>query len=203
MIDRSRITGLVLAGGRAVRMGGIDKGLQRLGGRPLAELALERLAPQVGPLMVSANRHADAYAAIAAPVHAEVVADRDTGFAGPLAGVSAALERCTTPYLAVVPCDAPRFPVDLVARLGTALERGAAEVAVAATTRPEPTFLLLRADLAGPLAGHLAAGGRKVMAWAETRRLVQVPFADAEDFTNLNTLDELQALQQRQSPRHP
>ena len=118
MIAPEDITGLVLAGGRGSRMGGVDKGLQNHHGVPLALHALLRLAPQVGLTMINANRNLAAYESMGVPVWPDALAD----FAGPLAGFLAGLEHCDTPYLVTVPCDSPRFPEDLVARLASALE---------------------------------------------------------------------------------
>ena len=118
MIAREQITGLVLAGGRGSRMGGVDKGLQSYHGVPLALHALLRLAPQVGSAMINANRNLAAYESFGVPVWPDALPD----FAGPLAGFLAGLEHCETPYLVTLPCDSPLFPEDLVARLAQALE---------------------------------------------------------------------------------
>ena len=112
-IDRDQITGVILAGGRGSRMGGADKGLQPYRGVPLAMHALLRLAPQVGEVMINANRNLAAYESMGAAVWPDALAD----YPGPLAGFLAGLEHCTTPYLVTVPCDSPHFPEDLVARL--------------------------------------------------------------------------------------
>jgi molybdopterin-guanine dinucleotide biosynthesis protein A len=195
-LPRADITGLVLAGGRGSRMGGVDKGLQLLAGRPLAQHALERLRAQVGPLLVSANRNAESYAALGAPVVADSLPDQP----GPLAGMLAALQRCRTPYLAVVPCDAPDFPADLVARLAGALALHDAEIAMAATLAPgggvqfQPVFCLLQATLRDSLAAYLAGGQRRVDRWTAQHRCVQVLFDDAQAFVNANTALELQRL---------
>src|SRR5947199_3145619 len=128
MIPRQDITGLILAGGRGSRMGGVDKGLQNHRGVPLALHALMRLAPQVGELMINANRNLAAYESFGVPVWPDSLAD----YAGPLAGFLTGLEHCETPYMVTVPCDTPLFPQDLVARLAEALEREDAEIAIAA-----------------------------------------------------------------------
>jgi molybdopterin-guanine dinucleotide biosynthesis protein A len=196
-IVRDQITGLVLAGGRGSRMGGIDKGLQGLRGEPLVAHALRRLAPQVGPRMISANRHLDAYAALGVTVWP----DADPGFAGPLAGLRAGLDHAETPWLATVPCDSPGFPPDLVARLALAADVAGVRAAVAATRahdgtlRREPVFCLLHASLRDDLAAFLHAGGRAVGAWLDRHAAVEVPFEDATAFANANTPDELHALQ--------
>lgn len=193
MVEIAHITGLVLAGGRGTRMGGVDKGLQHFHGQPLARHALERLRPQVDRLMLSANRHPADYAAFGVPVWP----DADAEFAGPLAGMLAGLTHCSTPYLATVPCDAPLFPQDLVARLASV----EADIVVAAApveggvVRRQPVFCLLRADLRGSLAEFIASGGRKVGQWMEQHHCVQVAFAEPLAFANANTLAELAEIQ--------
>ena len=124
----AEITGLVLAGGRGSRMGGVDKGLQNHLGMPLAMQALLRLGPQVGALMINANRNLGAYESMGVPVWPDAQLD----YPGPLAGFLAGLEHCETPYLVTVPCDTPNFPTDLVARLAAALQAEGAEIAIAA-----------------------------------------------------------------------
>jgi len=128
-IAREDITGLVLAGGRGSRMGGVDKGLQNHNGVPLALHALLRLQPQVGETMINANRNLGAYESMGVPVWPDAQSD----FPGPLAGVLVGLERCETPYLVTVPCDTPNFPLDLVERLARALDAEGADLAMAAT----------------------------------------------------------------------
>jgi molybdopterin-guanine dinucleotide biosynthesis protein A len=193
VVETHAITGLVLAGGRGTRMGGVDKGLQNFHGQPLAQHALERLRPQVGNLMLSANRHLADYAAFGVPVWP----DADAEFAGPLAGMLAGLAHCPTPYLATVPCDAPLFPLDLVARLAAV----DADIVVATATdtdgiqRLQPVFCLLRADLHASLAQFLAAGGRKVGQWMAQHQCVRVAFGEAQAFFNANTLVELVKIQ--------
>lgn len=197
MIDTSQITGLVLAGGRGSRMGGVDKGLQAYRGMPLAMHALLRLGPQVGELMVNANRNLAAYESLGAPVWPDALAD----YPGPLAGFLAGLERCTTPFLATVPCDSPHFPEDLVARLAADLDAQDAELAMAATRenselRLQPVFCLMRASVMESLVRFTSSGRRKIDAWTATLRTVTVPFDDARAFANANTVDELRQLQQ-------
>lgn len=204
MIAPQDITGLILAGGRGSRMGGLDKGLQTFHGTPLALHALRRLQPQVGQVMINANRNLDAYAALGVPVYPDEVAD----YAGPLAGFLSGLAHCATPYLMTVPCDSPCFPTDLVPRLARALESAQADIAVATAPdkdaegrvelRPQPVFCLLRSSLHASLLDYTRDGGRKVGAWTAQHRSVQVPFnAPGDDplaFANVNTLAELQTL---------
>ena len=110
---REHITGLLLAGGRGMRMGGADKGLQLLHDEPLAAHVLKRLAPQTGALLISANRHPEAYSALGAPFGATVVADTLAGFPGPLAGLLTGLRAAGTAYVLSAPCDSPWLPDDL------------------------------------------------------------------------------------------
>lgn len=203
-VAREAITGLVLAGGRGARMGGADKGLVLLNGVPLARHALQRLRPQVDALMISANRHLDAYRALGVPV----VSDNPPQFDGPLAGVLAGLEACATPWLACVPCDAPAFPLDLVARLHQAALSQRCDAAMAASLRDgakshqaspelslEPSFCLLRASLAPTLRAALASGERRFQGWLKSVGAAQVVFstdaAALSPFANLNTPEEL------------
>lgn len=183
------VTGLVLAGGLGRRMGGVDKGLQQLRGKPLVAWVLERLRPQVNCLLINANQNQDAYARFGCPV----IADRIGGFAGPLAGLHAGLTACTTPYLVSVPCDSPFLPADLVARLHDGLIAADAELAVARTGEQlHPVFALCHVDVLPSLSRFLDAGGRKIDAWFAALRTAKVAFDDeATAFANINTADEL------------
>jgi molybdenum cofactor guanylyltransferase len=187
------ITGLVLAGGRGQRLGGLDKGLQPWRGLALVDHALARLAPQVGTVVISANRNAALYATRAA----RVLPDASHDFPGPLAGILAGLRAASTPWLAVVPCDAPRLPLDLVARLAGAVA-GARGAVVQRDHGPqglrlEPVCCLLSTALADDLAHYLAEGGRKVEGWV-ARHATPVLFdrpGDAQAFANVNTPADL------------
>jgi molybdopterin-guanine dinucleotide biosynthesis protein A len=195
-IAQEDITGLVLAGGRGSRMGGVDKGLQNHQGVPLALHALLRLQPQVGQLMINANRNLGAYESMGVPVWPDVQSD----YPGPLAGVLVGLERCETPYLVTVPCDTPNFPLDLVERLAHALEAEGADLAMAATREgsevmPQPVFCLLKAELLESLIKYLQSGQRKIDRWTAQHRVATVVFDDATAFDNANTIEELQRLQ--------
>ena len=195
-IAREDITGLVLAGGRGSRMGGVDKGLQPHRGMPLAMHALLRLTPQVGALLVNANRNLAAYEAMGVPVWPDPLPD----YPGPLVGLLAGLEHATTPYLVTVPCDTPDFPTDLVARLAEALVREKAEIAMAATReadgslQPQPVFCLLHRSLRAVLEAALASGERKIERFTRAQGQVLVPFDDALAFFNANTPEELERL---------
>lgn len=190
------ITGLILCGGRGSRMGGVDKGLQNYDGMPLAMHALMRLTPQVGHLMINANRNLAAYESMGVPVWPDPMAD----YPGPLAGWLAGIERCETPYMVIVPCDSPHFPTDLVARLSEALVREDADIAMAATlengrVQVQPVFCLLKAMLLESLVKYLHGGDRKIDRWTAQHRCAQAVFDDAAAFFNANTLAELQQLQ--------
>jgi molybdopterin-guanine dinucleotide biosynthesis protein A len=201
-ITQTLVTGVVLAGGRGARMGGVDKGLQLFDGVPLALHALQKLRRQVGSVMLNANRHLDRYQAFGVPVWPDASPD----YAGPLAGFITALRHCDTPYLVTVPCDSPRFPADLVSRLAQALKHGDYAIAMPclleddgagqAALRPQPVFCLMRtAGLLPSLEQFIADGGRKVEAWSARHKTVAVRFEIAAEFSNVNTLAELQALQ--------
>ena len=136
-MDKNLITGIVLAGGRGSRMGGVDKGLQLYNGTALAKHAIEQLQPQVGHLLINANRNLDIYQAWDLPVSADVLMDGITDFAGPLAGFLIGLQHCKTPYLMTVPCDTPRFPSDLVRRLADALSQQDADIAMVSSPDEE------------------------------------------------------------------
>jgi molybdopterin-guanine dinucleotide biosynthesis protein A len=181
------VSGIVLAGGQGRRMGGVDKGLVHLRGRPMVAWVLERLAPQVGEIVINANQNLEAYAAFG---H-RVVPDDVGGFAGPLAGLHAGLAAVAHELAVTVPCDSPFLPADLVARLRAAL--GANELAVAKTgDQPHPVFSLVRRSVHAHLGAFLAGGGRKIDAWYASLKVVEVPFDDEADaFRNINTREEL------------
>ncbi|GAB2911107.1 molybdenum cofactor guanylyltransferase MobA [Paraburkholderia jirisanensis] len=200
-IPSHQITGLLLAGGRGMRMGGVDKGLQVLHGKPLAQHVISRLAPQTGALLISANRNAGRYAELGAPFGATVIADTLPDFPGPLAGLLAGLRSARTPFVLSAPCDTPAFPVDLAARLADALDAAQADLATVTTTNARgevslhPVFALMRTSLADDLAAWLGAGERKVRAWYARHKTVEVTFADERAFYNVNSLQELADLE--------
>ena len=193
-IATADITGLLLAGGMGRRMGGADKGLIALDGVPMASRVLERLRPQVGPLLVNANRHLEQWRDYGLPV----VSDEIGGFSGPLAGVHAGLLASTTPWLLTVPCDSPFFPDDLARRLAAALAVSGAQLAVARCEgRLQPVFALLRRALLPALEAYLQGGGRKMETWFDQVGSIAVDFDDMAAFANINTPAELEQLGQR------
>jgi len=211
-IPTEDITGLVLAGGRGSRMGGVDKGLQNHLGMPLALHCLLRLQLQVGSAMLNANRNLGAYESMGVPVWPDTQPD----FAGPLAGMLVGLEHCETAWLVTVPCDTPNFPLDLVERLAAAVQAEGADIAMAATretaqeagaaadanadaqdqpaVQVQPVFCLLKASLLESLQTFLDSGQRKIDRWTAQHRCATVVFDESAAFFNANTVEELRRL---------
>lgn len=199
------ITGLILAGGKGSRMGGIDKGLQSFNGTPLTLHTLMRLQMQEGQplseIMIVANRNLSAYESFGV----QVWPDSTDGFAGPLAGFLTGLERCETTHLLTVPCDSPLFPLNLAQRMLDAMEKEEADIAVAAareedgSIRAQPVFCLMRVNQLESLVKFMQTGGRKIDAWTAHHSTVIVPFdtpdIDPRAFFNANTLEELYRLE--------
>jgi molybdopterin-guanine dinucleotide biosynthesis protein A len=197
-IQRKDITGVILAGGQGQRMGGADKGWLMLDGEPFITHALRRLAPQVGPLLISANRELERYEALGVQV---VTDDASTSCRGPLAGVLAAMQVCRTPWLATVPCDSPRFPLDLVARLAetTSTHPTVRAATVVTPQAPDhhahPVFCLVHNAMQDSLVDYLSTGRRSMQGWLTQVHALQVAFDDASFFVNLNTPQELAQVQ--------
>ena len=186
------ITGLILAGGAARRMGGGDKGLTELAGKPLIEYALARLAPQVDALIINANRNVARYADYGHPV----VTDERQGFQGPLAGMASGMKAAETEFMVCAPCDSPLLPEDLVERLFRRLREQDAELSVAHNgERLQPVFTLMRTALAGSLLAFLEGGGRKIDQWFQRHQLAVADFSDQPAaFSNVNSPAELDAM---------
>ena len=192
-MQRTDLTGLILAGGRGSRMGGVDKGLQIWHGLPLAQHVLRRLQPQVGALLLNANRNLDRYRDWGLTVVEDAAPQ---SYAGPLAGFLAGLERCTTPYMLTVPCDSPLLPSDLATRMGTALVAAGARIAhPRAGGRVQPVFCLMDSALRDDLRAFLASGGSKIDLWTARHPTAIVDFDDPAAFENINTTDDLQRLE--------
>ena len=198
MTARAEITGLILAGGRAQRMGGIDKGLVPFMGKPLVEHAIDRLTPQVASILINANRNQDHYAQYS---HA-VIADQHPDFAGPLAGFAAGLEHCNTEYLLSVPCDSPVFPLNLSEQLLEKMISTQSDLVYASSVDTsgaiwtQPVFCLMRCSVKQSLQDFLGQEGRKIDRWFETLPSSTVIFTDEAAFANTNTPEELQTLEQ-------
>ena len=181
------VTGIVLAGGQGRRMGGVDKGLQLLHGKPMVAHVLARLGPQVDELLINANQNLAEYEKLG---H-RVVPDAIGGFAGPLAGLHAGLCAASHPLALTAPCDSPFLPLDLFSRLRKALNEN--ELAVAKTgDQAHPVFALVRRSVIKNLERFLEGGGRKIDAWYASLKVIEVSFDDeADSFRNINTREEL------------
>jgi molybdopterin-guanine dinucleotide biosynthesis protein A len=196
VITQQHITGLILAGGRGMRMGGVDKGLQTLQGKPMIAHVIQRLQPQVDRIMINANQNHERYREFNFPVWS----DEKNDYAGPLAGMQAGLIHCETAYMLTVPCDTPMLPTDLVTQLATALEKSTADIAVANTKQHDhmqrqPVFCLMKKTVLTDLTTALERGVRKVDLWLAEKKLVDVVFDDEAAFANINTLEELNHIQ--------
>lgn len=169
-------------------MGGADKGLALLNGRPLAAWVQDRITPQVDELFVSANRNLDQYRRFGHPV----LPDASPDFLGPLAGLLSAMTAAAHPLILCVPCDTPFLPDDLAGRLVMALEEAGADIAVPVCGgQVHRAVCLCRRSLLPGLESFLAQGGRRVGEWQSMLRCIEVPFDDERSFLNLNTADEL------------
>ena len=179
-------------------MGGVDKGLKPLRGRPMVAWVIERFAPQVDEVLINANQNLETYAAYGY----RVIPDAIGGFAGPLAGLHRGLSEAAHGLIATVPCDSPFLPRDLIARLHDALERERADLAVARTgDQPHPVFCLCRRQVLPGLTDFLSAGGRKIDAWYARLKVAEVRFDDEPDaFSNVNTEAELAAFERGPAP---
>ena len=187
------ITAIILSGGRATRMNGVDKGLVLLQSKPLIQHVIERLKPQADEILINANRELTQYQALGYPVLQDEVED----FLGPLAGFSLGLQHAKHDYVLTVPCDSPLLPVNLAQRLMTALIEHKAEVAVATSDdNTHPVFCLCKKTVLPSLTAYLQQGERRVSAWQKSLQYIEVDFSDGnEAFTNLNTFEDLAALE--------
>ena len=193
--DNFDITGVVLAGGQARRMGGTDKGLIELAGRPMIEYVLDSLQPQVQAILINANRNLDRYRQYGHPV----IPDRDGAYSGPLAGMASAMGVARTRYILTAPCDSPLLPGDLAHRLLDALRTESAELAVAHDgERLQPVFALIDVSLRPSLEQALANDERKIDRWYGRHVTAVADFSDQKDaFRNVNTPQELEHLAER------
>lgn len=194
--NHNNITGVILAGGRAKRMGGQDKGLLNVNGQAMIELIIERLSPQVDSLIINANRHIEQYKKFTYPVISD---DNSSDFHGPLAGILSALKNCTTQYLLTIPCDSPFFPADLSTRLLSTLIKENAEICVVHDgQRMQPVFVLIKTKLRDSLQNYLDNGDRKIDLWYKQHHTVLADLSDYSDISlNINTPDELKNLEKK------
>ena len=197
MISPEKITGLILAGGRAQRMGGIDKGLIPFHQKALIESAITRLKNQVGPILINANRNITKYASYGFPV----IVDETPDFSGPLAGFSAGLKACNTPYLLTAPCDSPLLPMDLGSKLAAEMERADVQLVYASSKEvdgkiwAQPVFCLMHTNVQASLNAFLQKGDLKIDRWFKEVRSSTVVFDDPYAFSNVNTPEELERLE--------
>ena len=188
------ITGLLLAGGRSRRMGGRDKGLLLLNGKPLAAWSLERLRFQVDSIIVSANRNIDEYQSL---LKAPIISDKMGEYSGPLAGIASGLSEITTPWMVTAPCDSPFVAEDYVSRLFKQVSEKEVQIAVAHDgERLQPVFMMINLNIREKLEKYLDKGGRKIDAWLSEVPWVSVDFSDkTEMFLNLNTPEDLKEIE--------
>jgi molybdenum cofactor guanylyltransferase len=202
MLALNQVSAVVLAGGRATRMGGHDKGLQLLHGKALVQHAIERLNTQLGgpvhSIAINANRNLETYQRFCGRVFTDLGNSTVPGYAGPLAGFATGLHHCATTYLLTVPCDCPFLPLDLAQRLLTALLDANTKIAI---VQDQPVCALLDCSLRNHLNDYLQSGGRKVQSWIGQHRTATVAFDQEYDdphaFANANTPEQLTALEQR------
>jgi len=187
------ITAVILAGGKARRMGGEDKGLIELRGRTLLDYIIAGVRPQVGHILINANRNRDRYGAFGFPVVADIMGD----YFGPLAGMASGMQACDTAYILTLPCDSPYVPPALAERLYCAMAAADAEISVAHDgVRLQPVFALLRCELLPGLLQYLEDGGRKIDTWYARQRLAHADFSDLPDtFLNLNSPADLPVIE--------
>lgn len=185
----SNITGVILAGGRSSRMGGMDKGWVELAGKPLVEHVITRLKPQVKSVMINANRNIERYGIYGLPI----VGDEAGEFFGPLAGMLSAMRVAKTRYILTAPCDSPMLPTDLAQRMFSSLLRGSAKVCVAHDgVKMQPVFALMSCTLKESLSSYLASGERKVETWLKEHKPAQADFSDQPwAFLNINSPQDL------------
>ena len=187
---RDKITGLILAGGQARRMGGTDKGLIQLAGRSMIDYVIDSLRPQVSTILINANRNHNAYKQYGYVV----IEDNIDDFQGPLAGMACGLEKATTDYIATVPCDGPFLPNNYVETLFHSIDHKSSKISVAYDgNRLQPVYALIHRDLLPDLIGYLASGERKIDRWYDKHHFEQADFSSQREmFTNINTPEDLQ-----------
>lgn len=189
------VTGVILAGGRARRMGGRDKGLLPLAGRPMIEYVIEALRPQVDALLINANRNHEIYRGYGYPV----VPDQTDDYPGPLAGMAAAMAAADPGSILTVPCDGPWLPTDLARRLQRCRTAHGTPICMAHDgLRAQPVFALLDRDLLPSLREYLQGGGRKIDLWYARHDAATADFSDCpEVFVNVNTPEDSARIAER------
>ncbi|MEM0655664.1 molybdenum cofactor guanylyltransferase MobA [Klebsiella huaxiensis] len=185
------ITGVVLAGGRATRMGGIDKGLQQLNGKALWRHVADSLEPQVTNLVISANRNLDSWQGSGYPI----ITDSLNDFPGPLAGMLSVMQQIESEWFLFCPCDTPFIPSFLAERL-IQQKKSSPVVWVHDGERDHPAIALVNQEVIAELEIYLAGGERRVMVFMRKIGGHSVDFSDVKSaFINVNTLNDLQSMQ--------
>ena len=187
------ISAILLAGGRATRMNGVDKGLVLLQQKPLIALVIARLRPQVDEILINVNREIEQYEVFGLPV----LQDENVEFIGPLAGFKLGLQHAKHDYVLTVPCDSPLLPLDLAQRLLNGMLTSRMDIAVASSDgNAHPVFCLMKKSMLPSLQAYIESGERKVSAWQKNQQYIEVDFSDCNDaFTNLNTFEDLAVLE--------
>jgi molybdopterin-guanine dinucleotide biosynthesis protein A len=188
-----KISAIILSGGRATRMNGVDKGLVLLQNIPLIQHVIGRLKPQVDEMLINANREIVHYQAFGLPV----IPDENADFIGPLAGFILGLQHAKHNYVLTVPCDSPLLPLDLAERLLSGMAASLTDIAVASSEENvHPVFCLIKKSVLPSLLAYIESGERRVSAWQKSQKYIEVDFSDcSEAFTNLNTFDDLADLE--------
>ena len=183
------ISAVILAGGRARRMGGQDKGLQILGKQSLIQHVINRLQPQAHDISINANRNQTEYAKFGFPVFSDELPD----FQGALSGMLTALEKTKSDFILFTPCDTPFFPTNLLDRLQSAVKNDCTLIAYACDEeREHPVFCLMSVQLKEKLRHYLASGERRILQFMNENGGISVKFTKEEgNFENFNTLDDL------------
>ncbi|MEJ2114676.1 MAG: molybdenum cofactor guanylyltransferase MobA [Gammaproteobacteria bacterium] len=199
-IYNENVTGVILAGGKARRMGGVDKGLININGQAMIQYVLDALKPQVYEVLINANRNVSEYEKFGYPV----VSDQLESFQGPLAGIAASMGMAKTKYICICPCDGPLIAKDLVSKLYSALNKDKdTKIAVAHDgKRLQPVYALINRELHKSLLNYLMTGKRKIDLWYTQHNFKAVDFSDKQDcFININTPEDQQTISQKLSPQ--
>jgi len=193
MFDKSNITCVILAGGEARRMGGADKGLIELAGKPMIDYVIAAMEPQVANIIINANRNLEFYRNYG---H-KVIADDFKGYNGPLAGMASSMKVIDTELMSTVPCDCPQLANDLAERLLQQLEQDDADISVAHNgKRLQPVFSLLKCTLLDSLLDYLRSGERKIDRWYDQHKMTITDFSDKpESFMNINSLEDIHLIE--------
>ncbi len=199
-IHNENVTGVILAGGKARRMGGVDKGLININGKAMIQYVLDTMKPQVHEILINANRNVSEYEKFGYLV----VSDQLKNFQGPLAGIAASMAMAKTKYICTCPCDGPLIAKNLVSQLFSTLsEDNDIKIAVAHDgKRMQPVYALIDCELYTSLLDYLMTGERKLDLWYAQHNFKTVDFSDKQDcFINVNTPEDQLTISQKLSIR--